>query len=302
MSNPARQSGSLSIIIPAKNEEAGLSVILPKLRQQFPHAELIVVNDASGDGTRKICLTHNVRLVDHPYGMGNGASIKSGARHARGDILVFMDADGQHDPADVPRLLEKLLEGYDMVVGARSLPSQAGFRRAVGNTIYNKIASWMVGHRIEDLTSGFRAVRARKFLRFLYLLPNGFSYPTTITMAFFRTGYTVAYIPIRAARREGVSKIRLLRDGIRFFLIIMKIGALFSPMRLFLPVSFLFFTVGVCYYSYTYLTAGRFTIMSALLFIATMLTFLIGIVSEQVSSLHYKNTDGEENRDVDQSE
>lgn len=288
-----------SIVIPARNEEAGLNGLLPRIRDKYPEAEIIVVNDGSSDGTEKVCLRNNVRVITHPYCMGNGASIKTGARCARGNILVLMDADGQHDPDDIARLLQKLSEGYDMVVGARSLPSQAGLHRAIGNNIYNKIASWMVKHKIEDLTSGFRVVRARRFRRFLYLLPNGFSYPTTITMAFFRSAYPIAYIPIVAGKRKGMSNIRLIHDGFRFLIIIMKIGALFSPMRLFLPVSFFFFIVGVCYYSYTYLTSGRFTIMSALLFIASMLTFLIGIVSEQVSSLHYKTTDREESQDKD---
>lgn len=281
----------LSIVIPARNEEAGLNSLLPKIRGKYPNAEIIVVDDGSSDETAKVCLRNNVSVVMNPYCMGNGASIKTGARHAKGDILILMDADGQHDPADIERLLEKLSEGYDMVVGARSLPSQAGLHRALGNNIYNKIASWMVKYKIEDLTSGFRAVREKKFRQFLYLLPNGFSYPTTITMAFFRSAYPVAYIPIVAGKRKGISNIRLVHDGLRFLIIILKIGSLFSPMRLFLPISFFFFLIGTLYYSYTYLYFNRLTIMSALLFIASMLTFLIGVVSEQVSALHYKNAD-----------
>lgn len=279
---------SISIIIPAKNEAAGLSRILPRIRSLYESSEVVVVDDGSDDDTPEICAQYDVVHVRHPYSMGNGAAVKSGARAASGEILVFLDGDGQHDPDDIPRLLAKLNEGYDMVVGARSFRSQARLHRALGNISYNRLASWMTGHRIEDLTSGFRAVRADKFRRFLYLLPNGFSYPTTITMAFFRSGYPVAYVPIEAARRQGRSNIRLLHDGLRFFVIIMRIGALFSPMRLFLPVSAVFFFLGLGYYTYTYLSWGRLTIMSALLFIASMLTFLIGIVSEQVSSLHYQ--------------
>lgn len=286
-----RPNAGISIVLPAKNEAANLAMLLPKLRAGFPDAEVIVVDDGSSDDTRDICLEANVNVLSHPYSMGNGAAVKSGARAASGDILVFMDADGQHDPQDIHRLLARLSDGYDMVVGARSWRSQAGMQRALGNSVYNRIASVMTGHRIEDLTSGFRAVRAEKFRKFLYLLPNGFSYPTTITMAFFRSAYPVAYVPIHAGKREGMSNIRLFKDGVRFFVIIMKIGALFSPMRLFLPVSLLFFATGLGYYSYTYFKSGRLTIMSALLFIAAMLTFLIGIVSEQVSSLHYKGAD-----------
>jgi glycosyltransferase involved in cell wall biosynthesis len=287
-----------SIVIPAKNEAENIGRLLAALKNRFPSTEIIVVNDGSTDDTPAVCAAHGVQIINHPYGMGNGAAIKTGARAATREVLVFMDADGQHRPEDIPSLLEKLAEGYDMVVGARSFRTQAGLHRALGNIGYNRLASWMTGHRIEDLTSGFRAVRAAKFKRFLYLLPNGFSYPTTITMAFFRSAYPVTYVPIEAARREGRSKIRLLKDGVRFLVIIMRIGTLFSPMRLFLPVSAVFFLFGLGYYTYTYLSWGRLTIMSALLFIASMLTFLIGIVSEQVSSLHYKSNEDDTGRDA----
>lgn len=287
---------SLSIIIPAKNEAGSLRLLLPEIRRLLPAAEVIVINDGSTDSTNEVCNKLGAKMIEHPYSMGNGAAVKSGARAARGDILVFMDGDDQHDPNDIPRLLEKLEEGYDMVVGARSWRSQAGALRALANSAYNKLASWMTGRIVDDLTSGFRAVKADKFRRFLYLLPNGFSYPTTITMTFFRSAYPIAYIPIKAAKRNGTSNISLLKDGIRFFVIILKIGALFSPMRLFLPVSLLFFLIGLSYYSYTFFMYGRLTIMSALLFIASMLTFLIGIVSEQVSALHYRGMDSDRDR------
>lgn len=282
---------SLSIILPAKNEGASLATLLPELRQRFPEAEIVVVDDGSEDDTASVCQRFPVRLVRHPYSMGNGAAVKAGARHASGATLVFMDADGQHDPADVQRLLDRLGEGYGMVVGARDYDSQAGHHRALANSLYNRLASWMVGHRIDDLTSGFRAVAADKFRRYLHLLPNGFSYPTTITMSFFRAGLPVAYVPIKARRREGKSHIRLLRDGMRFLLIIVRIGTLYSPFRLFLPVSLTFFLAGFAHYVHTYLTEGRFTNMSALMFTTAILTFLIGIVSEQITALHYKDSE-----------
>jgi hypothetical protein len=202
-----------------------------------------------------------------------------------------MDADGQHTPADITLLLDKIDEGYDMVVGARHLDSHASLTRRIGNTIYNKLASWMTGYPIEDLTSGFRAARARHFKKFLYLLPNKFSYPTTSTMAFFRSGLPVGYVPIKAMSRSGDRKshIRIFHDGLRFLIIIMKIGALFSPMRFFLPISGALFLAGVCYYAYTYFTWGRLTNMSTILILASLFTFLIGIVSEQISALHYKD-------------
>jgi glycosyltransferase involved in cell wall biosynthesis len=222
--------------------------------------------------------------------MGNGAAIKHGARAATGEIIVFMDADGQHEPADISRLLRRLYEGYDMVIGARSPGSQASLGRRLANGIYNRLASWVVGHRIEDLTSGFRAARAKRFREFLYLLPNGFSYPTTSTMAFFRAGYLVSYIPIHANKREGKSHINLFRDGVRFFLIILKVATLYSPLKVFTPISSSFFMLGAINYFYTYMMAERFTNMSALLFITAILVFLMGLISEQIANLLYANT------------
>ncbi|MCK5685275.1 glycosyltransferase family 2 protein, partial [bacterium] len=217
------------------------------------------------------------------------------AREVKSNILIFMDADGQHKPEDISRLLEKLNSGYDMVIGARHPDSQASLFRKVGNAVYNKLASFMTGFKIEDLTSGFRVVKRDKFIKFLYLLPNGFSYPTTSTMAFFRSGYSVVYVPIEAAQREGNSHISLVKDGIKFFTIILKIGALFSPMRLFLPISFLLFIIGIVYYLYTFFFFGRFTNMSTLLFISSLFMFMMGIISEQISSLHYKGIEEKTN-------
>lgn len=281
-----------SVVIPARNEASGLANLLPRLAAYLPQgSEIIVVDDGSDDDTLSICAKFPVRVISHPYPKGNGASIKTGARAARGETIVFMDADGQHQPEDIATLLDKFSEGYDMVVGARKSGSHAGPHRAIANDVFSRLASWMVMQSIEDLTSGFRVVHATKFRQFLYLLPNGFSYPTTITMSFFRAGYGVAYVPIHTPRRLGKSHIRPLRDGVRFLLIIIKIGTLYSPQRLFLPISASFFLTGLGYYLYTYLNAGRFTNMSALLFISAIFTFLIGIVSEQISALHYKDID-----------
>ena len=281
----------ISIILPAKNEADGLRLVLPLIIDVVPGAEIIVVDDGSTDATREVALSFGAKVVSHAESMGNGAAIKSGARAAAGDILVFMDADGQHKPEDIPRLLEQLKQGYSMVVGARSHSSQAGAHRAIANGIYNRLASWMVGKPVLDLTSGFRAVDAKKFRQFLYLLPNGFSYPTTITMSFFRAGYTVAYIPIVAPSRIGKSHISILRDGIRFFLIIFKVGTLYSPLKLFLPISAAFFATGFAYYVYTFFAFHRFTNMSALMFITSIQVFLMGLVSEQISALNYKDSD-----------
>lgn len=279
----------ISVILPAKNEAPSLPTVVARIKQHLPGAEIIVVNDGSTDDTANAAQTAGAQVVSHPYSKGNGAAIKTGARTATGGILVFMDADGQHDPADIPRLLARLDKGHDMVVGARQSGSQASLGRGVANGFYNRLASYMTGQPVEDLTSGFRAVRADKFREFLYLLPNGFSYPTTSTMAFFRAGYSVAYEPIHAAQRIGNSHIHLFKDGVRFLLIIFKIGTLYSPLKLFAPAALLFFLVGLGWYGYTFLSMGRFTNMSALLMSGSVIIFMMGLISEQITALMYKD-------------
>lgn len=283
---------SLSIVIPAKNEAQGLAGLLPELVSAYPDAEIIVVDDGSTDDTAEVVRSTGAAVVSHPYSKGNGAAIKSGARAATGDVILFMDGDGQHQVTDIPRLLEELDRGFDLVVGARrGLDGQASVARWGANTFYNYFASWMVGHRIYDLTSGMRAVNRRKFLSFLYLLPNGFSYPTTSTMAFYRAGYSVCYVPIHVQQREGSSHVNVLRDGIRFLLIIFKIGTLYSPLKLFFPISVSLLGTGLAYYGYTLASSGRFTNMSLLLFVSSVIVFLIGLMSEQISNLMYKGDD-----------
>ena len=280
-------SMKLSIIIPAKNEAGSLKVLLPELQTKFPTSEIIVVNDGSTDSTAQICTELNVSHIDHPYSIGNGGAIKSGARVAKGDVFIFMDGDGQHRVNDIPNLLNELQNGFDMVVGARGMDAHAGKRRLLGNKIYNLIASKIVGQNIEDLTSGFRAVRAAKFREFLYLLPNGFSYPTTITMAFFRTGYTVTYVPINTNKRLGSSHLKLLKDGPKFFVIILKIAALYSPLKIFTPISATFLMLALLNYGYTFYNYGTFTNMSALLMIISVLLFVMGLIAEQITILMY---------------
>lgn len=281
---------NISIILPARNESAAIAKTVLSIVSNYPEAEVLVVNDGSTDDTASVAQSAGALVVHHPYGKGNGAAIKTGARMATGNVFVFMDADGQHDPTDIPRLLEKLAQGHDMVVGARQKGSQASLGRGLANGFYNRLASWMTGHRVEDLTSGFRAVRADKFREFLYLLPNGFSYPTTSTMAFFRAGYSVAYVPIHAHKRIDKSHIKLLRDGTRFLLIIFKIGTLFSPMKIFAPVALAMFLLASGWYGWTFYTTHKFTNMSALLYTGSVITFMMGLISEQITALMYKDS------------
>lgn len=286
---------TISIIIPARNESAALASLLPELKQSYPEAEIIVVNDGSTDDTASLGAKYNVKIISHPYSIGNGAAIKSGARHAIGEIFIFMDGDGQHRVQDIAPLLSKFKEGYDLVVGKREATSQANFVRWIGNSFYNILASYLVDHPIEDLTSGFRVVNGKKFKEFLYLLPNGFSYPTTITMAFFRSGFSVSYVPITVQHRVGKSHLSPLRDGIRFLLIIYKMAILYSPLKVFFPLAVLHFLAGSLNYAYTYFTEGRFTNMSAVMFSASIIILLMGLLCEQITTLMYSIKNNEDN-------
>ena len=279
----------ISVVMPAKNEAGAIGETISKIHALNIVTEIIVVNDGSTDTTKEVSEQAGAKVISHLYSKGNGAAIKTGARNATGEVIIFMDADGQHDPQDIPRLLAKIEEGYDLVVGARQKGSQASVGRGIANGLYNNLASYMTEHKVEDLTSGFRAVRAEKFREFLYLLPNGFSYPTTSTMAFFRAGYSVAYIPIHAAKRIGKSHIKPIKDGMRFFIIIFKIATLFSPLKMFLPIAVILFMMATGWYGYTLWEMGRFTNMSALLYTGSIMIFLMGLISEQITALMYKD-------------
>jgi len=279
----------ISVVIPAKNEAATVGALVSGVREALPDAEVVIVDDGSTDGTGAAATAAGARVIRHPVSRGNGAAIKTGARNASGELLAFMDADGQHGAQHLPALLAQIDAGYDMAVGARSAQMHASVFRRLANWFYNTLATWITGVRILDLTSGFRVARADAFRSFLPLLPNGFSYPTTITLAFLRAGYSVAYVPTQVQRRPGNSKshIRILRDGGRFLLIIFRVGTLYSPLKIFAPVSLAFFALGLVYYAYTFATVGRFTNLGALLFTSSVLIFLIGLVSEQITQLLY---------------
>jgi len=281
---------SLSIVIPAKNESGAIGDVVARAVEKYPDAEIIVVDDGSTDDTASVAEGAGAKVVRHPESLGNGAAVKAGARAAQGDIIAFMDGDGQHDAGEFEPMLAKLDEGYDMIIGARDSGSHANFGRLYANGVYNVVASWLTGRRIPDLTSGFRVARAKLFKQFLYLLPNGFSYPTTITMAFLRSGYPIRFESIPVAKRIGKSHIRPIRDGLRFVVIIFKIATLYSPLKVFLPISVTFFATGIGWYAYTYSAMGRFTNMSMLLISAAVIVFLIGLISEQITALTYSKT------------
>ncbi len=281
----------VSVVIPVHNEEASLGTVLEGInRVKGKDWEVIVVDDGSEDGSATIARKKGAKVLSHPYCIGNGAAVKTGIRKAKGEIVVLMDGDGQHNPEEIPGLLEEIRR-YDMVVGVRDWNSQADSLRGFGNKVYNLLASYVTGRRIPDLTSGFRAVRRKVLSRYLYLFPNTFSYPATLTLAMIRSGHSVAFVPIKTGKRKGRSKLNPLKDGVRFFLIIAKIATLFSPFRIFLPISGILFVSGVLYYLYWFFTARRFTNMALLLILLSVIVFLMGLISEQINQLRYERTE-----------
>lgn len=294
-------SNNVTCVIPAKNECQSIGEVVKSLLTRLPDAEILVVDDGSSDDTGTIATTFGATVIRHATSRGNGAAIKSGIRAATREVIVCMDGDGQHQASEIPPLLERIAEGYDLVVGARTRDAQANWWRGLANRFYNKLASWMTGHQVDDLTSGFRAMRRDKIMEFLSLLPNGFSYPTTSTMAFFRAGYGVSYVSADVQTRLGKSHIRLFRDGTRFLLIIFRISTLYSPLKLFVPASIFLFFSGLAYYVYTFATAGRFTNFGMLLLTTSMLVFLMGLISEQITQLLYIKTNEATHHHTDDS-
>lgn len=283
----------ITIVIPAKDEAETIADVINRAKAAIPDADVIVVDDGSTDPTASSARSAGARVISHPYSMGNGAAIKSGVRGAQSDWVICMDGDGQHAPEDIPRLLEKLEQGFHLVVGARDANGHANGLRRFANGLYNRLATWVVGHRVVDLTSGYRGFARSRFMTILPLLPNGFSYPTTSTIAFFRLGYPVAFVPIDVSKRSKPdgSHIRVLRDGSKFFLIIFRIAALYSPLKVFFPTAVSFFSAGIGYYIYTFTSDGRFTNFGALLLTTSVLIFLIGLVAEQITTLIYTSAD-----------
>lgn len=273
-----------SVIVPAFNEGPSIAAVVQALRQQAPWHEVIVVDDGSTDGTGEAAAGAGARVLRHPYNKGNGAAVKTGLRGATGIYILIVDADGQHQAHDTLRLVDQL-DQYELVVGARSSDSQASWSRRVGNAGLNRIAGYLTGRPIPDLTSGFRAARRDCMLEFIHLYPNGFSTPTTSTMSFIRAGYSVRFEPIVAAQRQGTSKIRLGADGVRFVLILLKVITVFSPLRLFVPVSAALFALGAGYAAWTVATQSHVTNSSVLLILSSIVILLMGLVSEQIAAL-----------------
>jgi len=276
----------ISVVIPVYNEATSVGPLIGSVIKKIPDAEIIVINDGSDDNTAEVAAQAGAKVISHPYNIGNGAAVKTGIRNATGDKILLMDGDGQHNPDDIPELIETSNQ-YDMAVGARSPESHANMLRRFANFIYNILATYITGIRVKDLTSGFRVIDRMTASKYLYLLPNTFSYPTTITLAYLRSGRSVYYVPIKAGKRTGKSKIKPLKDGARFLLIMIKIATLYSPLSIFLPTSMIFFLLGLTNYAYTYLSVHRFTNMSALFLVTSVIIFMMGLISEQITQTRY---------------
>jgi glycosyltransferase involved in cell wall biosynthesis len=272
----------VSVVIPAFNEELAIAAVVGDVIARLRPLEVLVVDDGSSDQTVERAAAAGARVVRHPYNKGNGAAVKTGVREARGEIVLLMDADGQHDPQDAERLIEALVD-HDMVIGARAARDQT-FVRALGNVVFRALASWLTGRPIPDLTSGFRVVRRDRMLSILHLLPNGFSYPTTSCLAFMKAGHSVRFVPVTAHRRVGKSKIRVVRDGVLFLLIILKIVTLYSPLKIFFPVALASFVLGAVYGIWNVLVDGKIPMGSALLIQLAVVVFLFGLISEQIAA------------------
>lgn len=276
----------LTIVIPAYNEEKSIARVVERTRAMKPLCEVVVVDDGSTDRTSEEAIRAGARVVRHPYNKGNGAAVKTGIRAARGEVVLLLDADGQHPPEDIDRLLQHIGE-YDLVVGARTA-GQAGLHRGFANWVYNSLASYLVESKIPDLTSGFRCFKRDKVLEFIHLLPNGYSYPTTTTMCFIKSGYNVQFVPIVAHKRVGKSKLKIWRDGIKFFTIIFKIITLFNPIKIFLPVALVWFLAGLIYGISNVILKGNIPNGAALLISVSVIIFLSGLISEQIASLRFE--------------
>ena len=285
-------TSDVSIVLPALNEEEGLCLLIPELKERYPEAEIIVVDDGSEDNTPEAALNLGAKVVSHPYRKGNGAAVKSGIRAATRKYVVLMDADGQHDPVEVEGFFEPLKQ-FDLVVGARIEDKTSPIHRKFANRLYNRFATYLTQIPIRDLTSGFRALPRRLALQFCYLLPNTYSYPSTLTLALVRAGYSVKYVPIQVRKRIGRSKINLIRDGIMFLLIMIKVIMLFAPLRVFLPISGLCFIGGMTYGSYMVWFHHHFSPATLFLLITSLLTFLMGLIGEQIAQLRLIRIDEE---------
>lgn len=283
MANP----NDVSVVIPACNEAEAIASVVGELSATASWRQILVVDDGSTDGTAERAAAAGATVIRHPYKKGNGAAVKTGIRAATGEYVLIIDGDGQHPPADAVRLVDKLGE-YDLVVGARAGETHAGWSRRLGNGLLNRLATYLAERSIPDLTSGFRAARRSGLQEFIHLLPNGFSTPTTTTLAFIKAGYSVGFEPVHARARAGSSKIRFSRDGLKFLLIVLRVITIYSPFKIFLPIAAFALLLGVGYAAWTIPTQQHIAPISVLLISLGVMVFLVGLISEQISALRFE--------------
>ncbi len=279
-----RTGSGLTIIIPVYNEEQSIKEVISSVKIACPHDEIIVVDDGSTDGTPGLLKTMGIRCIRHPYNKGYGAALKTGVRNASHNVVVFMDGDKQHQPNDVHRLAE-FVDQYDMVVGARAKGSQVSAFRSSGKKILGLLANYLSGMKIPDLNSGFRAIKKDILMKYMHILPNTFSFTTTITLALIKDGYNVKYVPIKTEKRIGKSKLRPFRNGFEFILLIMRTTVLFDPLKVFLPISLISAGLGTLDALYYVIFHTSISKSSLLLIFSGLLIFCFGLLADQVSAI-----------------
>jgi len=273
-----------TIIIPAYNEEEGIRSVINGLKSMPDKYEILVVDDGSTDNTFKIASETGVRVIRQPYNKGYGAALKTGIRNAKSNLVLFMDADGQHQTSDIKEIM-RYTGNYDMVVGARTKRTKISFLRKPGKKILAIIANYLAGMKIPDLNSGFRVIKKDVVMEFMHILPNSFSFTTTITLGCIMAGYSIKYVPINMLERVGTSKINPFRDGSRFILLMIRTIMLFNPLKIFLPISVIIFLLGISDLTYELIYYFNVSSLSILLFLSSLIVFFIGIMADQISMM-----------------
>lgn len=288
ITSPRHPAPDLTVLLPAYREVVGVGAVVRRIREVLDASswtyEILVVDDGSDDGTATAATAAGARVLVLPANLGNGAAAKAGIREARGRYCCLLDADGQHPPEGIPRLLEHL-PTYDMVVAARTPDSPQQLHRRAANWVFNRFSSYIVSYPIEDLTSGFRVFKTQIARQYLTLLPNRYSYPTTITLAIIRGGYAVKYVPVRTTVPLGRSTLRPVENGVRFLLVLFKIAANFEPGRVLLPVSAFLATLGLGYGAWSIGRHRQFSNGALLLLLMGVFTFLLALVAQKLSTV-----------------
>jgi glycosyltransferase involved in cell wall biosynthesis len=278
------KQSNISIIIPAFNEEEVIGSVVQSIHSAFPDSEIIVVNDGSTDNTAAELSKSGVIILNHDLNRGYGASLKTGARAARRDYVLFCDGDGQHSVEDVRRLMNEC-DGYDLVVGARKSDSHRPFLRRPGKFVMRKYSEFLAGTKIPDLNSGLRIFKRDTLMRYLHLMPDGFSFSTTSTFTMIKSNRKYKYIPITVQKRIGKSSVRQLKHGPQALMLMLRLAVLFEPLKLFLWIAGILFILSLASLAIDMCSAGGFSDTTVILSIATIIIFMSGLLCDQVSAM-----------------